>query len=184
MIRYKAVEVMAILAANLVLAACSAARPSPETEPSPTVEARVEPEPKTEIKTDIKTDTKTDTKTKAAPKTFPVVMNGLWDFIVMFRGEPFSGTFQFSSSSPGAVGRLTLVGYFDGSITIVATENESGSVGLNMTTPRGTAVFVGRFESNNTLAGVLRELRVGDPDASVPPRLIDETAILSATRRE
>lgn len=180
MIRYKAVEVMAILAANLVLAACPAARPSPETEPSPTVEARVEPEPKTEIKT----DTKTDTKTKAEPKTFPVVMNGLWDFIVMFRGEPFSGTFQFSSSSPGAVGRLTLVGYFDGSITIVATEKESGSVGFNMTTPRGTAVFVGRFESNNTLAGVLRELRVGDPDASVPPRLIDETAILSATRRE
>lgn len=188
MICYRAVRVMAILAINVVLAACPSARTSPEIEPEPTAEVQAAPETKTEIKSEAKAEKKADTKAEAKPetkpKTFPVVMNGLWDFIVLFRGEPFIGTFQFSSSSPGTVGRLTLLGHLDGTVTIMSVDAGNGSVRFDVTTPRGTATFQGRFESNTILAGRLEELKVGNPDASVPLRLLEETAILSATRRE
>lgn len=110
-------------------------------------------------------------------------LRGTWDFIVLFRGEPFSGTVTLPASAKGTKGTLVLPGQFDGDVTVTEVDPQAGTLSLAFETRRGAATFKGRFESSSTMAGLLEQVMVGVPRTSVPMRRLDETAIFSATRR-
>lgn len=195
---------IAVIGAAVLLTACGgSARPTPGPEPEtitagdstaavPEVPEGVAVVPEASIPVAEPaggaSETMVDVGMFTSPKDAPFIpgqltIRGIWDFIVLFRGEPFSGILQLPASTQGTRGRLTLPGHFDGVITITSVEPQNGNVAFSVETPRGTAVFKGRFENSTTLAGMLEQVKVGSPGSSAPLRTLDETAIFSATRR-
>lgn len=110
-------------------------------------------------------------------------LRGTWDFIVLFRGEPFGGTLTLPVSTGGTKGTMVLPGWFEGAITVIDVDPIKGTLTLSFETPRGTATLKCQFESARTIAGSLEDVLVGVPGISVPMRRLDESALFSATRR-
>ena len=181
------------LVLGLLLTACSAS-PSPTTSPTPEASAQAGdsitpdatlPARSEDAGTSLTASTadafKTPTESPFRPGT--VVLQGTWDFIVLFRGEPFSGTMQLPGSTVGTRGRVTLIGLLEGVVTVRQLDSQRGTVVLALETPRGTATLKGRFETVGTVTGSLEDLMVRRSGSADATTRLEETAAVSATRR-
>lgn len=121
-----------------------------------------------------------------------VVLRGFWDYFVLFRGEPFSGTLQFPVATQdsagrvitGAEGRVVLPGHFEGRVIVSSVDVTCGAVVLQFETPRGSATFRAQFERQNLMTGLLEDIHLGrSVEGLQRKRLAETNIVMSATRR-